>query len=283
MRQPFRRRSREGGNPGFGAWTPAYAGVTTLLLAIVGFQSSACRGSHPGSGPPTPTPTPPIQIAGTLLVAPPGIGTPYVSVRVQFAGSVPTPISWATVTVNGTAVPWVPTATVYEMAYSGPTPANAAVTLAVQIPGLYYGSSTTTLPPTVPAIQSPASLSTWGVATPIPVVWTLPGTGVQYQAIDGSNSQKCAAIYRGLTAPIAVLGPEESSTELRPYTFCVPTPAPGVTPVPALAYLYIAAANGSGIPGAGQADPFGKLLNIREQWVAINLGPNAVRTIWLTP
>jgi len=128
----------------------------------------------------------------------------------------------------------------------------------------------------------------WGIRTPIAVHWYTPVAGAKYLALDAAAATpgipiKCPEVQRGLSAPLAILGPGENHATLPAYSFCLPTPAAGLTPTPLAISLYVATASGAPIPGAGQADPVGKLLNITDQWVVIRVGPFSFVPLGIVP
>ena len=261
--------------------------VSGLVLLVVGLLPVSCAPErHAGPGPSTPTPVPPIEASGTLVLV--AAGTPYANVRVQLPGRTPTPIPYATVLVAGTPLPWVTAVNAYEAPYAGPAGTGAAVSLSITVPGLFAGGSVALVPPAVPVVQSPPIGSVYGVTSSIAVAWSTPAAGAKYLALDGASVPagtlvKCAEIQRGLAAPLAILGPSEAQATLPPYSFCLPTPGPGISPTPFPVSIYVATAGGAPIPGAGQADPVGKLLNIQDQWVVIRVGPFSFTSIGLVP
>ena len=160
------------------------AAVAAGGLAACGGSSSSSGGSSGGSGAP--------YIGALALVVPAGTSISPVQVQVCTDSTCATPISTATVTVNGASVPWNASKQDYEGATA--VALGQPASLSVTYGGKTYTASGTqfTAPPTITSPLNPAGPASWNGAQANDVAWTggaPTGSGADYifGIMDGSG------------------------------------------------------------------------------------------------
>ncbi len=175
-----------GAASGSGLWLGAVAAPVTVSVA--------------GS-----TATAPPYLTALVLTMPSGAPIPSAMVQVCTDSTCGTPITTATVSVNGTTVPWSASNNQYSGAVSVAN--GASVTVSVVYNNATYTASGTQFA-SAPTISSPANLSNWSASAANTISWTggAPTTGASYVVgvMDVSTGN--------FVFPAGNNGPEELST-----------------------------------------------------------------------
>ncbi len=180
--------------PGYSFGTVAAAG-SGLWLGAVGTPTPITVSGATSGAP---------YITARVLTMPPSATIPAEMVQVCTDSTCTTPISTATVAVNGTALSWNATDSQYEGSVA--VASGGAVTVTVAYGGTTYTASGTQFT-SAPTITAPASGASWSVAAPQTISWTGggPTAGAVYAVgiLDPSSG--------GFVFPAAHNGPEEVS------------------------------------------------------------------------
>lgn len=163
----------------------------------------------------TPSDAPYVRATAIYWPAPVPANVPVLQVQVCTDVTCMTPIPDATVTVNGTSLPYDAVSSLYDA--DGPLPGpGAPVSVSVIVPpggpsapGTYAVS--TTQYSTFPAVTSPASGATWQRATEHAVTWTAGGPTAGSEYVIGIQDDQ-GRFYPGFGSDPPVIAPTTSTS-----------------------------------------------------------------------